>query len=113
MIKLNEKEIECIKKCFTYSLENIKKLNKEELIELIRSSGTSLQDIMLFENAKYLYENINDNEFANEKVIRAFADSNGFWVWVDKGIETAEELAEYINCKEICSIYEKYLELIN
>ncbi|EPY2275470.1 hypothetical protein ACXAT3_000148 [Clostridium sporogenes] len=34
---------------------------------------------------------------------------DGLWVWVDSYFTTAEEMAEYIDVSESCSIFEKIM----
>lgn len=115
MITFSKKEIKYIKLEFNNTKLKIEACSKEEVLELIESMGGGTIDTVLFlSNHSNLYEVINTNKNINKninkRVLSAIYWVGGMWVWVDRYMETAEEVAEYISEPEYCSIFEKIMK---
>ncbi|ACO83477.1 hypothetical protein [Clostridium botulinum] len=116
MIKFNEKELEYIKESCIKVQEMLKGKNN-----IIIDDGNFTKDYLesigedTINNVKKILENedIFKNANINEKYNKILVDTiywiDGLWVWADSYFTTAEEVAEYIDVSESCSIFEKIM----
>lgn len=111
MVDFSEKEFEYIINEF----KNIVKIlndndkNSYELKDYIEELDKDSINFAI-ENADFTdIDILNSNKEINKKFVNAIWDIENYWVWIERGIDTAEELLEYIDNKIYCDIFEKIL----
>ncbi|AJE11948.1 hypothetical protein [Clostridium botulinum] len=116
MIKFNEKELEYIKESCIKVQEMLKGKNnividdgnftKDYLESIGEDTINNVKEILENEN---IFKNANINKKYNKLLVDTIYWIDGLWVWVDNYFTTAEEMAEYIDVPESCSIFEKIM----
>lgn len=111
MIKLNEKEIEYLKKEMQRVINIWENGTLKELKEYIEYvGGSSLDTVLMFNRSDYkMLNEINTNKFINEKIIDFCIYGLGMFAYKDREF-TVEEVTEQIEDEEFCSIYAKLIE---
>ncbi|NFK78276.1 serine kinase [Clostridium botulinum] len=116
MIKFNEKELEYIKESCIKVQEMLKGENnividdgnftKDYLESIGEDTINNVKKILENED---IFKNANINKKYNKMLVDTIYWIDGLWVWVDSYFTTAEEMAEYIDVPESCSIFEKIM----
>ncbi|AGK97605.1 hypothetical protein [Clostridium pasteurianum] len=110
MIKLNKKEFAYAQNQFKHVIDKINNLHGEELKDFVDNIGGSKNVNNAIVNMDFTDINIvNKDEEINKQFINTIWEICGMWVF-GEGSMTKEEVREYIDSDEYCSIYNKILE---
>lgn len=111
MVNFSEKEFKYIINEFknVVKILNNNDKNAYELKDYIKELDKDSINFAI-ENADFTdIDILNTDTEINRKFVNAIWDIENYWVWIERGIDTPEELLEYIDNNEYCSIFEKIL----